>query len=46
MGQYSLQWILKQANAQKIIPEDTSILQSIDTRIGYMEALIKLSQIY
>ena len=46
MGQYSLQWILKQANAQKIIPEDTSILQSIDTRMGYMEALVKLSQRY
>lgn len=46
MGQYSLQWILKQANAQKIIPEDTSILQSVDTRMGYMEALVKLSQIY
>lgn len=46
MGQYSLQWILKQANAQKIIPEDTSILQSVDTRMGYMEALVKLSQRY
>lgn len=46
IGQYSLQWILRQANAQKIIPEDTSILQSVDTRMGYMEALVKLSQRY
>jgi len=46
LGQYSLQWILKQTNAQKIIPEDNDVLQSVDTRMGYMEALVKLSQRY
>lgn len=46
LGQYSLQWILKQANAQKIVPDDSTILQSVDTRLGYMEALVKLSQRY
>lgn len=46
LGQYSLQWILKQTNAQKIIPDDNDILQSVDTRMGYMEALVKLSQRY